>query len=53
MLLENQGTMARLHLASWVHWRNDHRLAWESDEPLPPNPHGVGRSGSKPISAAA
>jgi hypothetical protein len=30
--------MARLHLAAWVHWRGDHRLAWETEEPLPPPP---------------
>ena len=38
MLLESPATMARLHLAAWLHWRSDHRLAWETDEPLPPLP---------------
>jgi membrane glycosyltransferase len=52
-LLENPATMARLHLASWVHWRNDHNLAWETDEPLPPGPQGLGDSRTKPVSAAA
>ena len=52
-LLENPATMARLHLASWLHWRSDHSLAWETDEPLPPGPQGLGDSRTKPVSAAA
>ena len=47
MLLENPATMARLHLASWLHWRSDHHLAWETEDPLPPGPHGLGKNGSK------
>ena len=52
-LLESPATMARLHLAAWLHWRSDHRLAWETEEPLPPLPRrAVGKS-PRPISAAA
>ena len=52
-LLESPATMARLHLAAWLHWRSDHRLAWETDEPLPPLPRRVIGRSSKPVSAAA
>jgi membrane glycosyltransferase len=54
-LLEHAGTMARLHLAAWLHWRSEHGLPWETNEPLPPAPRRLrGRAGrSGPISAAA
>ncbi len=52
-LLEHAGTMARLHLAAWLHWRSDHGLPWETDEPLPPAPRRLADRSSKPISAAA
>ena len=52
-LLESPATMARLHLAAWLHWRSEHRLAWETDEPLPPLPRRLIAKGPKPISAAA
>lgn len=32
MLLENPGSMGRLHLASWVHWPGARRLDWEIDD---------------------
>jgi membrane glycosyltransferase len=37
-LLEHPASMARLHLAAWLHWRSERPLAWERDEPLPPPP---------------
>jgi membrane glycosyltransferase len=52
-LLESPATMARLHLAAWLHWRSEHRLAWETDEPLPPLPRRVIGRAPKPVSAAA
>ena len=57
-LLESPATMARLHLAAWLHWRSDHRLAWETDDttlpqPLPPLPRRVIGRPVKPVSAAA
>ena len=48
-LLEHAGTMARLHLAAWLHWRSERGLSWETDE-LPPAPR-AGESGA--VSAAA
>ena len=52
-LLESPGSMARLHLAAWLHWRSEHPLPWETVEPLPPLPKQLsGRSG-KQVSAAA
>ncbi|MEK0083635.1 glucans biosynthesis glucosyltransferase MdoH [Benzoatithermus flavus] len=53
-LLEHAGTMARLHLAAWLHWRSEHGLPWETDEPLPPAPRGwrPGQS-DRPVSSAA
>lgn len=53
ILLESPATMARLHLAAWLHWRSDHKLAWETDEPLPPLPRRVVARTTKPVSAAA
>jgi membrane glycosyltransferase len=50
-LLEHPATMARLHLAAWLHWRSEHGLPWETDEPLPPAPRGFRPDGT--ISAAA
>jgi membrane glycosyltransferase len=40
-LLEHPGSMSRLHLAAWLHWRSERPLAWERDEPppSPPSPH--------------
>jgi membrane glycosyltransferase len=53
-LLEHAGTMARLHLAAWLHWRSEHGLPWETDEPLPPAPRGLRHGQSdKTVSAAA
>lgn len=54
-ILEHAGTMARLHLAAWLHWRGERGLAWETDEPLPPAPRrGAGRNGRRgSIPAAA
>ena len=52
-LLESPATMARLHLAAWLHWRSDHKLPWETDEPLPPLPRDAAGKNAKPISAAA
>jgi membrane glycosyltransferase len=38
-LLEHPASMARLHLAAWLHWRSEHPLAWERDEtPTTPPP---------------
>ena len=52
-LLESPSTMARLHLAAWLHWRGEHRLAWETDEPLPALSRRLsGRPGDQ-VSAAA
>lgn len=50
-LLEHAGTMARLHLAAWLHWRGERGLPWETDEPLPPPPRR--RAGSRQVPAAA
>ncbi len=52
-LLERPATMARLHLATWLHWRGEHGLPWETDEPLPPVPEPLSGRGAKAISAAA
>ena len=54
-LLEHAGTMARLHLAAWLHWRSEHGLAWETEEPLPPAPRRRGnrRGRQGEVSAAA
>ena len=52
-LLESPATMARLHLAAWLHWRSDHGLPWETDEPLPPLSRQVIGSSPKAVSAAA
>jgi membrane glycosyltransferase len=52
-LLESPATMARLHLAAWLHWRSDHKLAWETDEPLPPLPRRTIGRPPKQVSAAA
>lgn len=55
-LLEYPGTMARLHLAAWVHWHMPHALAWETDEPLPPAPRrlaGRGLRRARDVPAAA
>ena len=37
-LLEHASTMARLHLAAWLHWQGGRGLPWENEEPLPPAP---------------
>jgi membrane glycosyltransferase len=50
-LLEHAKTMARLHLAVWVHWRSERGLTWETDEPLPPAPRRPSTRG--PEAAAA
>jgi hypothetical protein len=54
-LLEQPGTMARLHLAAWLHWRSERGLPWEKDEPLPPAPRRPLRRSRPPgaVSAAA
>jgi membrane glycosyltransferase len=42
-LLEHPGSMSRLHLAAWLHWRSERPLVWERDEPPPTppaRPHG-------------
>jgi membrane glycosyltransferase len=52
-LLEQPATMARLHLAAWLHWRSEHGLPWETDEPLPPGPRRLTARMTKPVSAAA
>ena len=52
-LLEHPATMARLHLAAWLHWRSEHGLPWETDEPLPPIPRRVAARITKPVPAAA
>ena len=44
-ILEHAGTMARLHLAAWLHWRGEQALPWETDEPLPPTPRRRGGGG--------
>jgi membrane glycosyltransferase len=43
-LLEHPASMARLHIAAWLHWRSERPLAWEKDEPLPPQPPVAPRS---------
>ncbi|HEX6013031.1 MAG TPA: glucans biosynthesis glucosyltransferase MdoH [Geminicoccaceae bacterium] len=55
-LLEHAGTMARLHLAGWLHWRSEHGLPWEKEELLPTEQHGAAglkpdRSGPMPEAA--
>ena len=45
--------MARLHLAAWLHWRSEHGLPWETDEPLPPVPRRLTARITKPVPAAA
>jgi membrane glycosyltransferase len=35
-LLEHPASMARLHLAAWLHWQAERPLAWEADDPNPP-----------------
>ena len=52
-LLEHPATMARLHLAAWLHWRSEHGLPWETDEPLPPVPRRLTARITKPVPAAA
>jgi membrane glycosyltransferase len=52
-LLECPSAMARLHLAAWLHWHSDQKLAWETEEPLPPLPRRLHARSPKPISAAA
>jgi membrane glycosyltransferase len=42
MLLEHPASMARLHLAAWLHWRTEQPLAWETDEQPPASAPGRG-----------
>jgi hypothetical protein len=51
MLLEHPGSMARLHLAAWLHWRSERPLAWETDEA--PSAPAAGRVGETPAERAA
>jgi membrane glycosyltransferase len=52
-LLEHAGTMARLHLAAWLHWRSERGLVWENEEPLPPAPRRRRQRGGAAPAAAA